>query len=136
MEQLNYRENLNKEFKRFSGGLRSYNYYEVEENKVNLYFSSIKITITYLEGDIVKVFVGEKYENSSKTGAIVEGIGASEFKVEENKDYIMINGSKVVTLVNKLTSEITFKDINGNTICEDFQPTFKDEEGNIYIKNK
>lgn len=133
MEQLNYRENLNKEFKRFSGGLRSYNYYEVEENKVNLYFSSIKITITYLEGDIVKVFVGEKYENSSKTGAIVDGIGASEFKVEENKDYIMINGSKVVTLVNKLTSEITFKDINGNTICEDFQPTFKDEEGNIYI---
>lgn len=133
MKQLNYRENLDKKFTIFSGGLRNYTGYNTENNNVNIDFSSIKITITYLVGDIVKVFLGEKYEKPLKTGAVIDGIGHSKFTVEEDKEYVIISGEKVVTLVNKSTSEIIFKDINGNIICEDFQPTFKDEEGSIYI---
>lgn len=133
MKQLNYRENLNKELKKFSSGLRSYDYYNVEKNQVDIYFSSIKIRITYLDSDIVKVFIGDKYEETIKTGAIIDEIKYSKFEVKEDNNYIIISGKKVVTFVNKLTSEIMFKDIKGNTICEDFQPTFKDEEGSIYI---
>ncbi|EGT3616639.1 glycoside hydrolase family 31 protein [Clostridium perfringens] len=133
MTQLNYRENLNKKFKAYNGGLRVFKNYEINDNNVDIYFSNIKITLTILENDIVKVFIGDKYEESISTNGVIDNLGKGEFIVEENSDFIIIKGKKVLTFVNKNTTEISFKDLDGNTISEDFQPSFKDEEGNVYI---
>ncbi|MDE6182737.1 MAG: glycoside hydrolase family 31 protein, partial [Eubacteriales bacterium] len=39
----------------------------------------------------------------------------------------------VDTHINKFTSQVSFLDKKGNIVCEDFQPSFIDEEGCIYI---
>lgn len=133
MKQLNYRENLNIKFKSFKDNTRSYKGFEVEGNNIIIYFSSVKVKVTYLEKDIVKIFIGDKYEEPIKTGAVLEKVNSGSFEVIENTSYIEIIGEKVVTLVSKETSEIIFKDLNGNIICEDFQPSFKSENGEIFI---
>lgn len=135
MKQLNYRETLDMKFKAVNGIENTFRNYEVKNNVIDIYFSSIdKIAISYLEEDIVKVFIGDKYEEQLKTGAVLDNLKPSNFIIDEDKKYIIIKGNKVVTLVNKATKEITFKDKKGNIVCKDFQPSFKDDEGNIYIK--
>ena len=47
--------------------------------------------------------------------------------------FVIVKGTKVLTFVDKNTTEISFKDLDGNIINEDFQPSFKDEKGNVYI---
>lgn len=134
MKQLNYRETLDMKFKAVNGIENTFRNYEVKNNVIDIYFSSIdKIAISYLEEDIVKVFIGDKYEEQLKTGAVLDNLKPSNFIIDEDKKYIIIKGNKVVTLVNKATKEITFKDKKGNIVCKDFQPSFKDDEGNIYI---
>ena len=133
MKQLNYRENLNMKFKAYNGGLRVFKNYEINDNNVEIYFSSMKIVLTMLKNDIVKVFIGDKYEESISTNGVVDNLERGQFKVEEDSNFVIIRGAKVLTLVDKNTTEISFKDLEGNTINEDFQPSFKDEEGNIYI---
>ncbi|EGT0694342.1 glycoside hydrolase family 31 protein [Clostridium perfringens] len=133
MTQLNYRENLNMKFKAYNGGLRVFKNYEINHNNIDIYFSNIKITLTIFENDIVKVFIGDKYEESISTNGVVDDLGKGEFIVEEDSNFVIIKGKKVLTFVDKNTTEISFKDLEGNIINEDFQPSFKDEEGNVYI---
>ncbi|EPZ9213895.1 DUF4968 domain-containing protein [Clostridium perfringens] len=133
MTQLNYRENLNMKFKAYNGGLRVFKNYEINDNNINIYFSNIKITLTMFENDIVKVFIGDKYEESISTNGVVGDLGKGEFIVEEDSNFLVIKGKKVLTFVDKNTTEISFRDLEGNIINEDFQPSFKDEKGNVYI---
>ncbi|EOU1690090.1 glycoside hydrolase family 31 protein [Clostridium perfringens] len=133
MTQLNYRENLNMKFKAYNGGLRVFKNYEINHNNIDIYFSNIKITLTIFENDIVKVFIGDKYEESISTNGVVDDLGKGEFIVEEDSNFVIVKGTKVLTFVDKNTTEISFKDLEGNIINEDFQPSFKDEEGNVYI---
>ena len=133
MTQLNYRENLNMKFKAYNGGLRVFKNYEINHNNIDIYFSNMKITLTMFENDIVKVFIGDKYEESFSTNGVVDDLGKGEFIVEENSNFVIIKGTKVLTFVDKNTTEISFRDLEGNIINEDFQPSFKDEEGNVYI---
>ncbi|MGL4874871.1 MAG: alpha-glucosidase, partial [Clostridium sp.] len=94
----------------------------------------MKIVISYFKDDIVRVFIGEALEEPISTGAVcLDKIILGSIKVKEEKENIIITGEKVITIVNKFTTDIVFKDLNNNTICEDFQPTFKDENGCIYI---
>ncbi|ELC8364192.1 glycoside hydrolase family 31 protein [Clostridium perfringens] len=133
MAQLNYRENLNMKFKAYNGGLRVFKNYEINHNNIDIYFSNMKITLTMFENDIVKVFIGDKYEESISTNGVVDDLGKGEFIVEEDSNFVIIKGTKVLTFVDKNTTEISFRDLEGNIINEDFQPSFKDEEGNVYI---
>ncbi|MFY8259878.1 glycoside hydrolase family 31 protein [Clostridium perfringens] len=133
MTQLNYRENLNMKFKAYNGGLRVFKNYEINHNNINIYFSNIKITLTIFENDIVKVFIGDKCEESISTNGVVGDLGKGEFIVEEDSNFLVIKGKKVLTFVDKNTTEISFRDLEGNIINEDFQPSFKDEKGNVYI---
>lgn len=133
MEQLNYRENLNMKFKAYNGGLRVFKNYKINHNNIDIYFSNMKITLTMFENDIVKVFIGDKYEESISTNGVVDNLEKGEFIVEEDSNFVIIKGTKVLTFVDKNTTEISFKDLDGNIINEDFQPSFKDEKGNVYI---
>ncbi|MDZ5130170.1 glycoside hydrolase family 31 protein [Clostridium perfringens] len=133
MTQLNYRENLNMKFKAYNGGLRVFKNYEINHNNIDIYFSNMKITLIMFENDIVKVFIGDKYEESISTNGVVDDLRKGEFIVEEDSNFVIIKGKKVLTFVDKNTTEISFKDLEGNIINEDFQPSFKDEEGNVYI---
>ncbi|MFQ9727951.1 MAG: glycoside hydrolase family 31 protein [Clostridium perfringens] len=133
MSQLNYRENLNMKFKAYNGGLRVFKNYEINDNNIDIYFSNIKITLTIFENDIVKVFIGDKYEESISTNGVLDDLGKGEFIVEEDSNFLVIKGKKVLTFVDKNTTEISFRDLEGNIINEDFQPSFKDEKGNVYI---
>ncbi|WP_415296436.1 glycoside hydrolase family 31 protein [Clostridium perfringens] len=133
MTQLNYRENLNMKFKAYNGGLRVFKNYEINHNNIDIYFSNMKITLTIFENDIVKVFIGDKYEESISTNGVVDDLGKGEFIVEEDSNFVIVKGTKVLTFVDKNTTEISFKDLEGNIINEDFQPSFKDEKGNVYI---
>ena len=120
-------------FKAYNGGLRVFKNYEINDNNINIYFSNIKITLTIFENDIVKVFIGDKYEESISTNGVVGDLGKGEFIVEEDSNFLVIKGKKVLTFVDKNTTEISFRDLEGNIINEDFQPSFKDEKGNVYI---
>ncbi|MEY8253419.1 glycoside hydrolase family 31 protein [Clostridium perfringens] len=133
MTQLNYRENLNMKFKAYNGGLRVFKNYEINHNNIDIYFSNMKITLTMFENDIVKVFIGDKYEESISTNGVVDNLEKGEFIVEEDSNFVIIKGTKVLTFVDKNTTEISFKDLDGNIINENFQPSFKDEKGNVYI---
>ncbi|XZM32887.1 glycoside hydrolase family 31 protein [Clostridium perfringens] len=133
MTQLNYRENLNMKFKAYNGGLRVFKNYEINHNNIDIYFSNMKITLTMFENDIVKVFIGDKYEESISTNGVVDNLEKGEFIVEEDSNFVIIKGTKVLTFVDKNTTEISFKDLDVNIINEDFQPSFKDEKGNVYI---
>ncbi|EOU1118758.1 glycoside hydrolase family 31 protein [Clostridium perfringens] len=133
MSQLNYRENLNMKFKAYNGGLRVFKNYEINHNNIDIYFSNMKITLTMFENDIVKVFIGDKYEESISTNGVVDDLEKGEFIVEEDSNFVIIKGTKVLTFVDKNTTEISFRDLEGNIINEDFQPSFKDEKGNVYI---
>lgn len=133
MAQLNYRENLNMKFKAYNGGLRVFKNYEINHNNIDIYFSNMKITLTMFENDIVKVFIGDKYEESISTNGVVDDLGKGEFIVEEDSNFVIVKGTKVLTFVDKNTTEISFRDLEVNIINEDFQPSFKDEEGNVYI---
>ena len=133
MTQLNYRENLNMKFKAYNGGLRVFKNYEINHNNIDIYFSNMKITLTMFENDIVKVFIGDKYEESISTNGVVDNLEKGEFIVEEDSNFVIVKGTKVLTFVDKNTTEISFRDLEGNIINEDFQPSFKDEKGNVYI---
>ncbi|MGL5869209.1 glycoside hydrolase family 31 protein, partial [Clostridium chrysemydis] len=134
MGGLNYRETLDKRYKKYKGELRIFEGYEALNNKVTLKFNEKELTVEYINNSIVKVFLGERNEEEILTNAVILDSSKREIiKVEETNDKIIIKGEKLVTEVNKLSTEITFLDVNNNIICEDFQPSFKDEEGNIYI---
>lgn len=130
---LKYRENLNQKFKAFKDGSRIYRNHELNNNEVIIDFQSVKLKITYFNDSIVKVFLYEEAEVESITNAVILKPCCDELLVVDEEDKLVIKGEKVITVVSKKTTEVSFRDISNNIICEDFQPTFKDDEGNIYI---
>ncbi|MGL4742525.1 MAG: glycoside hydrolase family 31 protein [Sarcina sp.] len=134
MELLKYREILDKKFEVYSDRARIYKNYIVEGSVVELYFSGTKIKVSYFSDYIVKIFIAGEFEDEENTNAIcMKFDNKSKITVTENKDEIIISGTKVVTVVNKNTTEIEFKDTKGNTLSKDFQPSFKKEDGTVFI---
>ncbi|MDE6357050.1 MAG: alpha-glucosidase, partial [Eubacteriales bacterium] len=78
-------------------------------------------------------FIGDINEKAKETNAIFCYEKANKITVTEDNNNIMIKGEIVDTYINKFTSQVNFLDKNGNIVCEDFQPSFIDEEGCIYI---
>lgn len=133
MKLLNYREILDKDLKRYNGSLNGYKGYNLDNSSVEVYFSSKKIKISYFNDFIVKIFIGEEFEEERNTNAVIKQIEDVKLTVSELDEKLVILGEKVITIVNKLNGEIKFKDSSGNTICQDFQASFKDEDGTVYI---
>lgn len=133
MEQLKYRENLNKAFKLYNENV-TYEKLKVFSNSVIVEFNLKKINITYMNEKIVKVFIGELHEEEVTTNAVIMDLNTKvDLSVDEQKDEIIVKNSKIITIINKKTSEIKFKDSFGNIVCEDYQPSFKDQDGHVYI---
>lgn len=133
MELLKYREILNKSFEVYNSEIRIYKGYEKQSSSVEVYFSSIKIKIVYFNDFIVKIFMGDEFEVEKTTNAVIKEPSNLDLLVNETEKELMILGKKIITLINKETSEIEFRDENGKIICQDFQPSFKKEDGTIYI---
>lgn len=133
MGQLKYRENLNKEFKLFRSENLVFEKFELNQNEVNIFFNCRKVTIKYMNDYIVSVFIGDICENLKGTNAVILDSKIGSLGIRETDSEIFINGEEIQTCVNKNTSEIIFKDKFGNVVCEDYQPSFKDDDGNIYI---
>ncbi|MGL5635142.1 MAG: TIM-barrel domain-containing protein [Sarcina sp.] len=134
MELLKYREILDKKFEVYSDKQRIYKNYIVEGSIAELYFSGTKIKVSYFSDYIVKIFIAGEFEEEEDTNAVcMKFDNKSEIIVTENKDEIIISGTKVVTVINKNTTEIEFKDINGNVLSKDFQPSFKKDDGTVFI---
>ncbi|WP_297633295.1 glycoside hydrolase family 31 protein [uncultured Clostridium sp.] len=132
MEGLNYRETLNKNFKLFRGMVRSYDGFKNIRNGIVIDFVSVKLEIKYFNEDIVKIFISEN-EKATKTNAVVLKEEDIKLKVLETNEFIEVIGEKVITKISKKTSKISFYDSNNTLLCSDYEPSFKDEEGNIYI---
>lgn len=133
MEQLKYRENLNQKFKPFKSENLIYEGFTLKDNKVEVLYNCRKITIRYINENIVSVFIGDIYEEKIGTNAVIMKDEHKNLKIEETNSEIFIKGEKILTCVNKSSYEIVFKDKDGNIICQDYQPSFKDEDGTIYI---
>ncbi len=58
----------------------------------------MKITLTMFENDIVKVFIGDKYEESISTNGVVDDLGKGEFIVEEDSNFVIVKGTKSFNL--------------------------------------
>ncbi|MGL4451255.1 MAG: TIM-barrel domain-containing protein [Sarcina sp.] len=134
MELLKYREILNKKFEVYSGRQRVFKNYIVENSKVVLNFSPIKIKVSYFSDYIVKIFLGDEFEEERNTNAVCMDLEIdTKIQVDETDKEIIIIGEKIITVINKDTTEITFLDSKGNVVCQDFQPSFKQKDGTIYI---
>ncbi|WP_297522674.1 hypothetical protein, partial [uncultured Clostridium sp.] len=64
---LNYREILNKKFEVYTDKTRSFEEYFSEGSVITLNFSTIKIVVSYFSDYIVKVFLGEEFEDERNT---------------------------------------------------------------------
>lgn len=133
MEQLKYRENLNQKFKSFKSENLIYEGFTLKDNKVEVLYNCRKITIKYMNENIVSVFIGDVYEEEIGTNAVIMKDEHKNLEIEETTSEIFIKGEKILTCVNKNSSEIVFKDKDGNITCQDYQPSFKDEDGTVYI---
>ena len=133
MEQLKYRENLNQKFKYFKSENLIYEGFTLKDNKVEVLYNCRKITIKYMNENIVSVFIGDIYEEEIGTNAVIMKDEHKNLEIEETTSEIFIKGEKILTCVNKSSYEIVFKDKDGNIICQDYQPSFKDEDGTVYI---
>lgn len=133
MEQLNYREILNKKFKVFSGKPRIFKEYKILESQIEINFTNVTMTITYFKNDVVKIFIAEINEEPISTNSVFCYDKATNLTVSEDKDAILIKGEFVHTCINKFTSQVDFLDKDNNIICRDFQPSFIDEDGCSYI---
>lgn len=133
MNQLKYREILNQNFKLFSGKQRIFKNFNKSESEVLINFTNVYFKITYFKNDTVKIFIGDIGEIEKETNAIYSYEKTKILNIEENENNIKIIGKNVITIVDKYTTNITFLDNQNNIICSDFQPSFKDENNNIYI---
>ena len=133
MEQLKYREILNQQFKSYVGKPIQFREYKIVDNNVYLNFTNRMITLSFYQEGIVKVFIGEIYEQARQTGAVCYNEFSNNIEVEEKQNNIVIKCEQGYIYIDKYTTEITFLDLNKNIICRDFQPSFIDENGNIYV---
>ena len=133
MDQLKYRENLNKEFKLYKSENVFYEKVYIDNNIVYVVHNSKKIIIKYMNDNIVNVFIGFLDEYPIDTNAVILKSCKVNLKVSETSNEIVIKEDKILTCIDKFNCEITFKDVDGNIVCQDYQPSFKDEDGTIFI---
>ncbi len=133
MEQLKYRENLNKKYKHYTNENLLYEGYNIDKNKINIFWNKKVATIEYVNDNIVYIFIGEVFEKPSKTNAVILKSMRLDLEISTSKDEVIVIGRKIKTFVNKQTCEIVFKDMNDNIICKDYEPSFKDEDGCVYV---
>lgn len=133
MEQLKYREILNQQFKSYIGKPVKFKEYKIDENKLYLNFTNRMITLNFYEDGIVKVFISDIYEEAKPTGAVCYNNIYKDISVNLEDDNIIIKCEEGYICVDKYTTEITFLDLDKNIICRDFQPSFVDENGHIFI---
>lgn len=133
MEQLKYRENLNQKFKSYKGEPLVYEEIISKENTVTIIYNLRKVCVEYINQSIVSIFVGGLCDEKSNTNSIVLKNDKITLTTQNIGDEIIISSDKIITCVNKIDSRITFKDVFGNVLCEDFEPSFKDENGYVYI---
>lgn len=133
MKQLKYRENLNKEFKHCSDNLLIYEGYSVNGNKINIFWTGKMATIEYINDNIVSIFISDIFGKQSVTNAIILKGMKIDLEIKTTKNEIIIIGKKIKTCIDKKTCEIVFIDRDDNIICRDYQPSFKDKDGCVYI---
>lgn len=68
---MKYRENLNKEFKHFRDKGLIYEGYTINKTKINVLFNLRKVTIEYINDNIVSIFIGDLYGTKVSTNAVI-----------------------------------------------------------------
>lgn len=94
MEQLKYRENLNQKFKPFKSKNLIYEGFTLKDNKVEVLYNCRKITIRYINENIVSVFIGDIYEEEIGTNAVIMKDEHKNLEIEETTSEIFIKGEK------------------------------------------
>lgn len=133
MKQLRYRENLNRQFKHCTHKTLTYEGYSIDKNKINIFWTGKKATIEYINDNIVSIFIADIFDKPSMTNAVILKSMKIDLEIKTNKDQIIIIGKKIKTSISKQTCKIVFMDKMDNIICRDYEPSFKDEEGYVYI---
>lgn len=128
---LKHKEILNVKYENISP-IRNYINVIKDHKSIICLFENGKIEINYFQNDIIKVFIGEINEKSRNTDAILEDLEQIDVNFSEFEDYIVISGCKIYTYIDKATLKISFKDKNGNIICEDFDAPGKNKN-NIFV---
>ncbi|MGL5417638.1 MAG: TIM-barrel domain-containing protein [Clostridium sp.] len=130
MDGLKYRECLNEKFRSFKG-VRIFNGFYRDENKISINFESVQLEITYFTNEIVKVFISEGMEK--ETNAIVLEKEKVDLEVLELDETLEIRSEKIKTVVCKKSSKVAFYEEDGKFLLGDFEPSFKDSDGSIFI---
>jgi alpha-glucosidase len=112
--------------------IRNYKGTVKEGNKIKVLFQGGKIEVSYYNKDIVKIFIGETYEESRNTRAVVDTIQPQAVDFVEEADYIKVLGAAVDTLINKNNLKISFIAKDGKVLSEDYKPAGK-RDSNIFI---
>lgn len=134
MELLKYREILDKKFEVYSDRARVYKNHIVDDSSVEIDFSITKINVIYFSDYIVKIFIANEFEDAKDTNAVCMDIQKNvKITVSESNDKLVITGEKIITVVDRNTTEIEFRDLSGNVISKDFQPSFKQKDGTVFI---
>ena len=134
MELLKYREVLNKKFENYSDSSKVYKNYIINDSTIEIYFGTTKIKVSYFSDYIVKIFSGEDFEQEDNTNAIsMKFENNTKIKIVDNENEIIITGEKIITVVDKRTAEIDFRNTKGDSICRDFEPSFKKKDGTIQV---
>ena len=128
MEQLKYREHLNQKFKSYKGNSLIYEKFISKGNVTTIIYNSRKVCVEYINQNIVSIFIAGICDEKSNTNSTVLKSEDITLTIHNIEDEIVISGDKIITCINKIDSRVTFKDISGKILCEDFEPSFKDEE--------
>ncbi len=133
MEQSKYREHLNQKFKSYKGNSLIYEKFISKGNVTTIIYNSRKVCVEYINQNIVSIFIAGICDEKSNTNSTVLKSEDITLTIHNIEDEIVISGDKIITCINKIDSRVTFKDISGKILCEDFEPSFKDEDGCVYI---
>ncbi|MCY6484874.1 glycoside hydrolase family 31 protein [Clostridium aestuarii] len=112
--------------------IKNYKGLEKEANLIRIYFEDGKIEVTYFENDIVKIFIGETFEESKGTAAVTKSLDEKEVECSEDEKIIRIIGDKIDTIVNKENLKISFIDKKNNVICQDYRSAGR-RDNNIFV---
>ncbi len=133
MEQLKYREHLNQKFKSYKGNSLIYEKFISKGNVTTIIYNSRKVCVEYINQNIVSIFIAGICDEKSNTNSTVLKSEDITLTIHNIEDEIVISGDKIITCINKIDSRVMFKDISGKILCEDFEPSFKAEDGCVYI---
>lgn len=136
MQQLHYREHLNQKFRACPYLSFIYQGFILEENIITIKFLSRKLVFSFYKDDIVNIFIGDNNEKPRETGAVIYEEKEDNIKVEEKNTYLKIILNNGYIIVDKNTTKISFLDKQNNIICRDFQPSFVDKDGFVYISKE